>query len=334
MKVPRKDPHDFLESMIVRLLDTLCNVIGLLVLVAVATQISVGEVVRKIEEKHAGKKVADQEPPEIAPQALAKMRQELQELEDQLASLAKTKEPNAKGSGAASDLDRLDQLLKQIKVRQQQLAQGQKSLQEAQKRLKNVETEWTTLQPNLPAATEVSLPNPRPVPKGLKAALFFCRQGKIHPADPVPLLNEWEARLKKINNGQDRVPREESERIVAALDKEPLEDHWFSVKTMMTLDRTFVFLDPKLQPRARDGQGETLIEMRQRTSEFAHALKSLDPTRHYVLFRVWPDSFDIFIEARTLVERQNLPTAWQPFDIDQDWIAYAPGTGGKAPEVD
>src|SRR5262245_59701360 len=153
MKVPRKDPHDFLESMIVRLLDTLCNVIGLLILVAVATQISVGEVVRKIEEKHAGKKAVDKEPPEIAPEFLAKMRQELQHLDGQLASIAKKHQASGKQPAPpSSDLDRLDQLVKQVRVRQQQLAQEQKNLQEAQKRLKDIEAQWSAALPNLPAA--------------------------------------------------------------------------------------------------------------------------------------------------------------------------------------
>jgi hypothetical protein len=317
MKLRRKEAPNFLES----LLDTLANVIGILIIVAAVTHISMGDAVRAIEEKS----LAADEPPEIAPSALAHMQDELNKLQAALQGLPSATPPASKQPPETADLDGLETLLRRIREQRAQLERDRKALADARKRLEGLQANVA----QLPVSREVSLPNPRPAPPNLKPIYFVCRKGKIHPANAQPLIAKWEARLRAANNGEDKVARADLDRVLKELDKDKIEDQWFRVSTATAAQGTTVFVDPRLEPKDRNGQGETLAELRGGKSLFAAAIRDLDASRSYVLFLVWADSFDIFIESRHMVEASNLATAWGPFDFNQDWIAY-PGRGGGA----
>jgi hypothetical protein len=85
MKLRRKAPPNFLES----LLDTLANVVGILIIIAVVTQISMGEAVRKISSG-----APKQSEPDIAAQ-LAEARKQLAGAQQEAESLKKQIETTA-----------------------------------------------------------------------------------------------------------------------------------------------------------------------------------------------------------------------------------------------
>ena len=93
--------------------------------------------------------------------------------------------------------------------------------------------------------------------------------------------------------------------LTTEFNKEPLEDRYFRV-TLTVAGRT-----PKLVFNRVENGGETTEKLTSPSSQFQRRVRRIDIRKHYVRFLVWPDSFEVYIEARKLCSDRDLLAGWK-----------------------
>jgi hypothetical protein len=56
--------------------------------------------------------------------------------------------------------------------------------------------------------------------------------------------------------------------------------------------------------------GEDMADLRIEGSQLETSVQGKDPARQYIRFWVWPDSFEVYLEARYLAEAAGFDVAW------------------------
>jgi hypothetical protein len=196
-------PHDE-ELPFVALMDTMTNVVGVLIIVLVMIGIGLAKSVQKVlsdlpmvsVEEHKilkdemGQYDAKRDPAEVELE-IAKMQGDLKKVEDELHALEgeKSKNPNA-----MVDLDKLTKELEaKHKERDEHKVAVQKMLEDIEK-LKIQLDNTPRYQP--PPPTTIRLPNPRPLPANATIHRFFISDGKLSYLNSDSLLHLVEEKLK------------------------------------------------------------------------------------------------------------------------------------------
>ena len=330
MRRNKKDSGASLDS----LLDTLTNVVGILVILLSVTQLGVGEAVKKISE-------SDSVRPEVYDKALL----ERDELTRRRVEMEKRLAVYAPQDDALADLD-LRILLKKIEDLEASLAvlmegkderdlkmlelrklreEAQRRLDEQKKESEKSETELSSAQELLAklkskladapaggyaASTIITLPNPRKAPEGATPLPVLCREGRVYFVDTI---NLQQAALKKIEAiGKRRklvfnpdVGVDQNILLTEFHRGTALDDENFELK-LTAAGRT-----PKLTFQRKKGAGETAEDLRKGRSKFEQRIRRLDSKRFYLKFLVWPDSFEVYIEARKLCSDRDLLAGWK-----------------------
>ena len=330
MRRNKKDSGASLDS----LLDTLTNVVGILVILLSVTQLGVGEAVKKIAE-------SDSVRPEVYEKALL----ERDELMRRRVEMEKRLAVYAPEDDALADLD-LRILLKKIEDLEASLAvlmegkderdlkmlELRKLRDEAQRRLdaqkkesEKTENELSSAQDLLAklkskladapaggyaASTIITLPNPRKAPEGAVPLPVLCREGRVYFVDTI---NLQQAALKKILAiGKRRklifnpdVGVDQKILLPEFHRGKALDDENFELK-LTAAGRT-----PKLTFQRKKGSGETAEDLRKGRSKFEQRIRRLDSKRFYLKFLVWPDSFEVYVEARKICSERDLLAGWK-----------------------
>lgn len=196
-------PHDE-ELPFVALMDTMTNVVGVLIIVLVMIGIGLAKSVQKVlsdlplvsVEEHKvlkdemGQYDAKRDPAEVELE-IAKLQGDLKKVEEELHALEgeKSKNPNA-----MIDLDKLTkELEKKHKERDEHKVAVQKMLEDIEK-LKIQLDNTPRYQP--PPPTTIRLPNPRPLPANAIIHRFFISDGKMSYLNSDSLLHLVEEKLK------------------------------------------------------------------------------------------------------------------------------------------
>lgn len=316
------------------LLDTMTNVVGILVILLTVTQLGVGDAVKRISS-------GDQVEPEVLEQAkqeLLKLELIKNELIERLKALV-----YEKGVDIAAELQRIKRQLTDAKANVAALAdnraervraaelQAQNLLEEAKRILEEQKkkeeeliakitagnTEIDKLRAQLedtpvvgpPPAKIVHLPNPRPAPKGSKPVTILCREGRVLHIDA----ENYQERAQKLANFI--VTRKKLDRDPAAgVDGKILAEEFN--KSASIRDRDFeVKLEvagryPRLVLKRREGAGETLEQLQRSGSQYQRDIGRLPPDKFYLQFLVWPDSFETYLAARKIASDRGLPAGW------------------------
>ena len=330
MRRNKKDSGASLDS----LLDTLTNVVGILVILLSVTQLGVGEAVQKIAESDS-----------VRPEAYEKALLERDELMQRRVEMEKRLEIYAPQDDQLKDLD-LRILLKKIEDLEASLAvlmegkderdlkmlELRKLREEAERRLEaqkkeseKAESELSSAQDLLAklkskladapaggyrASTIITLPNPRKAPEGAQPLPVLCREGKVYFVDTI---NLQQAALKKIEAiGKRRklifnpdVGVDQTILLSEFHKGTPLGDDNFELK-LVAAGRT-----PKLVFQRTKGSGETAEDLRKGRSKFEQRIRRLDSRRYYLKFLVWPDSFEVYVEARKICSDRDLLAGWK-----------------------
>ena len=330
MRRNKKDSGASLDS----LLDTLTNVVGILVILLSVTQLGVSEAVKKIAESDS-----------VRPETYDKALLERDELMRRRIEMEKRLEIYAPQDDQLKDLD-LRILLKKIEdleaslavlmegkdERDLKMAELRKLREEAERRLEaqkkeseKAETELSSAQTLLAklkskladapaggyrASTIITLPNPRQAPEGAQSLPVLCREGKVYFIDTINLqqaaLKKIEAigkRRKLIFNPDVGV---DQDLLLSEFNKGPaLDDDNFELK-LTAAGRT-----PKLLFQRKKGAGETAEDLRKGRSKFEQRIRRLDSRQYYLKFLVWPDSFEVYVEARTICSDRDLLAGWK-----------------------
>ena len=196
-------PHDE-ELPFVALMDTMTNVVGVLIIVLVMIGIGLAKSVQKVLsdlplvsfEEHKilkdemGQYDAKRDPAEVELE-IAKLQGDLKKVEDEVHALEgeKSKNPNA-----MVDLDKLTKELEaKHKERDEHKVAVQKMLEDVEK-LKIQLDNTPRYQP--PPPTTIRLPNPRPLPANATIHRFFISDGKLSYLNSDSLLRLVEEKLK------------------------------------------------------------------------------------------------------------------------------------------
>ena len=324
------------------LLDTMTNVVGILIVILAVTHLSVGDAVKRISTEETS--------PTISQETLAHARNERDKIESLLAKLRrewgslKTREPEARIElerlkFLLAELERLAQMPNRSLDQQQlsveatilkgRLAELEKQIQLADKHLKANESRFARLLAADTKPKELRVPTLQPAPKDLKALAFACRNGRIYPIDGSLIFERFHVAVKKATGKGGRRTKLNSRdvsKIQAYLKKHDVGDSYFRLEVE---DLSFILLI-RIKPR-RINQGETIEQMRLNNSAYRKILRSTDPNNQFVKFFVWSDSFDIYLAAKEIAEGKGLQGNWIPMRTNED-LMQSIGSGSSSPE--
>ena len=313
----RRDDAQSIDS----LLDTMANVVGILVVLVAVTQLSLGDAIERIRER-AGERAAST-PADLAELVgqrevvldaieLARSKIELfvgepragmvladaTPLLDEFESLAGTRV-------AAGDAPSPDEVAN-LKIEVARLEGDVRTRQGEHEQLLAILAEPAEED----APLTIRLPDPRPVPVGLERVFFLCRGGEVHPLDLPSLLDVLRDGVQAATGEYQATP------VIGRRDVPWIVNH-FKKERIVDQGYRWVFdagLHAELVPTDDVAPGEGVDAMRSPGSRTAEALDRLSPRRNYVRFFVWPDSFDAYLAARRLAEERGLRVGWQEME--------------------
>ena len=332
------------------LLDTMTNVVGILVLVLIVTQLGVSDALTEIT---ANSNVT-QEDLDAAKQQLASLAQEKQQLTDQASSVA--------SFDIEAERERLRRLKETLEAQKKLLADESKKSNEFslaldrdretaaknEKEIEDTQQKRQELQANLEKSLErraeiqalldktprrsgpapekvVTIPNPRPAPEGARQVILVCANNRLYPLNLDDIRKDAEAKSKQIITRQrlnlepaKGIDPEKFETLYTKL-KYPTDD-FFDVEYFVAGKRW-----PQMKLIPKEGRGAAESELRRPQSRVRKMLAQLDPEKFYARFYVLPDSFDVYLTARQVMAEQGVLAGWEP--QSQDWI-FTAGVGG------
>ncbi len=312
------------------LLDTMTNVVGILVIVLVITQLGVQKAVKRIEENLP---TISQEQLEAARKAAAEAPADPEKLARELAALKPPTE--AELAALRKQIEELRRRLakdpaveKEIAQLQAKLAEREKLKTEAEKREREEERRKREMEAKLaqtavrqaPPAVVIPMPAPRPAEKGSSEVTVLCRHNRVIPID-VPALRGYVVdRMRTMRTmilAAGAPPGEQGRTGEDPMLCDPDKVRsLFQRQPMGTRDLDFgVNIVPEKRVRnlvvsPRPTAGESAAQVRAPTSRFHLFARQIVGKPNHIRFLVWPDSFEAYIEARKVCDRLNVPAGW------------------------
>lgn len=318
------------------LLDTMTTVVGILIILLIVLQVGANRAVQEIVEKKK-----DDNATALGEEALAPIQKEKDTLEAEKAALILRKdevqkERTLKNKAAAqfeATIEKLEKAIADARPKATQTTALEKELKEAQaaaqtvtRQLKKKETALKSMQALLaktekPAASDLSkdvnLPDPREPIKGAKPFYFLCRGGKIYPVNYDSLKAKALAGVKSSKLTPNKEGEYDGNKLAAYLEKNTVATKHFRLKAKPTTDKYIRFYVYK-----NENAGEDVESLSKPNSAFSKTLAGIDPKKRYLLFHVFSDSFDVYLTARALASKHNLPAGWAPTGRSGDWNSF------------
>ncbi len=336
--------HHEEELPFVALMDTMTNVVGVLVIVLVMIGISLAKSVDKVlsdlppvtVEEHAKllKEVEEAKPrhdPKQVEENTAKLKQQLTKSDEQLKTMELSKD---KQKVKIVDLDDLKKkIADQQKLRDAKKAEVNKLLAEADKLKAQLDKTPVPQTAPVGPATIVKLPNPRPMPANADIQHFLIVGGRISYINDDEFTKLVEQEMK--NHEQTLVLTRETvkgadgkpvmlkdkfghltQQRKITYDAKKLAEHFSKprlnirgFKVELTPSATSPRIPVKITP-ASDA-GETVEQAKRLLSEFQKLLRQFKANpRTVVWFHVYKDSIPTYLEARELVDQAGLSVGW------------------------
>jgi hypothetical protein len=311
------------------LMDTLTNVVGILILILVLNSLNIKKAVERIRE--------------LDPAQFGVSTEQLDEIQEQVAEQqAVLRELGPRAFGAEAELVRdrteLQQQQQRVQQLQRELAEAPvetlppdpriASLQEQQtqleRELQEAATELDELRRQVdaepavapPSAKIVRLPNPRAAPPDAQPVLFFCRDGAVSHFDPELLQERVQKRVQFLLRPLQATAGPDGEidcqKLVETYNKDPISDRDYRVLLAVENFNLVLVFEPR-------GAGEPAERLASPTSRYQQALRRMHPERHYARFLVWNDSFDVYVAARHQCDERGVPAGWEPQTQDFQW---------------
>ncbi len=337
----RRSAHSEEELPFVALMDTMTNVVGVLIIVLVMVGIGLARSVNKIlsdlppvtVEEHAKlKKEIEQTKPKADPQ---KVDEETKQLEEKL----KKENEAFKTLDLTKDKQQVklidvDDLQKQLEARRKERdlkkSEVEKLLAEVDKLKQRLDTTPVYVPP---PAVVVKLPNPRPMPEKAEVHHFLIAENKIVYLNDQQFTDMVEAELKRAEpttavsretvKGPDGKPvmvRDKSGRTSPqrkiVYDVKRFGDYFGrtrlgnrDVKVEVLPINNSNRISMKLSPVP--GAGETVDQAKNLISIFQTTLKRLKADPNSVIwFHVYKDSIPTYLAARELADQLGVPVGW------------------------
>jgi len=305
------------------LLDTMANVVGILVVVMAFTQIQVGEAVRRIHDSEVARVRTAGEVLAFAGQGALR---EVNRLEESLHAAMKS------ATSVRSELRQLD--AQSQKLRAEVLYPGVDQAEivaaimketaierELREQIATLRADQTKLEIHLRgsrdffanASHQVRLPDPRPAPPGTEERVFFCRYGRVSEVDLEHLHRVLNEQLREAA-ASPLAGSLAASLVVGHFEGHDVGDRAFRWRLS---DRAGHGIAARLAFRGEE-IGELPMELNAEDSRYRRALSRADPKSHYLRFYVWSDSFASYLRARQIAEEQGFAVGWQAYDRDRE----------------
>jgi hypothetical protein len=336
-----RKPHAEEELPFVALMDTMTNVVGVLIIVLVMVGIGLARSVNKIlselppvtKEEHAKlkKEVTEAKPkqdPEKVEEETKKLEQDLKKVTETLKTMDVTKD---KQQVKIIDIDDLEkQLEEKKKERDKRKTEVEKMLADLDKLKQQLDTTPVYVPP---PATVVKLPNPRPMPPEAEISRFLVAGGKVLFLNDEQFFDLLEQDLKRGESTlaisketvkgadgkpvmvKDKTGRSSPQRKIV-FDAKKLTDHFArarlgsrDIKIEVPLSPSSPRIPMRLVPVP--GAGETVEQARNLVSVFQTQLKRVKANaKGVVWFHVFKDSIETYLATRDIADQMGVPVGW------------------------
>ncbi len=340
------------------LLDTMTNVVGILVILLVVTQVGVRDAVRRIQwkledisprELEARRKLAADRQARAASLAaqwkelrgreetrlaeLSRMQREVEKLREKLKVEKTLEDDPEKIRKRVTDLER------EVEKQRRETAAAQEKLAALKARLDKTPVR------EAPPAKVIRLPNPRAAGTGAQCVWMLCRHGRIAHADTRALR---ELAKRRVEAARQTLEHREKRTLSGAglkkwkgtkgrdaLLKRPAVSYdgakvqsYFERSDIGTRDfRLYMKIEQgrgreNLYLDFRPSGGESVGHLCLPSSRYQRTLRAIDREKQFVRFLVWPDSFETYIAARDVLEKYRIPAGWLIYTADQWRFAW------------
>ncbi len=319
MKKRKKEDTGSLDS----LLDTITTVVGILIILLIVVQLGADTAVKRIVEEK--KEENSKELIELA----------IKQFEDQKNILMEEKKRLQLKQ--ASQNKSQQQLIQEISELEKEVAEKRKKLPPLPPKLQNLKKEKSKLTNDQKAievkvkkikgllfnapksgtqslSKDVSLPEPKPAIPGSKPFRFLCREGRIFPLDDVSLQNQINSMVAQSGLKINKDKEYDGAKFLKLINGKKPGNSFFMVKAKSDPDKVIRFVIDR-----KSNSGEDEASLIKPNSTYLKALSVLNPTKHYLLFEVFPDSFGVYLAARDLANQRKLPAGWKPANRPNDW---------------
>jgi len=307
------------------LLDTMTNVVGILVILLTVTQLGVGEAVERI------KGAITEEDMERSQEQVKELDSLLALEKDQLKTIKELTEQkeNVNVKEQRELAEKLKKELEKLKEIQIDIAQLKKQIEERDKQVKTIEESIVVKEKELadikaklaktpdpgptPNAKIVNLPNPRDAPKGAKAIEYVCRHGRIMHVDIDQLRAlalQAIAQSRLVTAPEQPV---DCDKLVQLFENKNVGNRNWRVKLKPVGGVPYLVLE------LREGRGDTSERLSKSSALFRQEIRKINPRLFYLNFRVWADSYDTYLVARTYADQRDLMAGWSALDPNSDF---------------
>lgn len=308
------------------LLDTMTNVVGILVILLTVTQLGVRDAVERIADSDRidPARIETSKEEYLALQAerlrLTEKANELRKAADadadeelrRLAFLIEGLQHDVENLQEAAEEERLAKEKEFEQLRKQALAELDRQRKELEPlerthaeqatELERLKALLATIDDQAPVAAKViTLPNPRPAPEGMEKVVFLCREGRVWPIDTRMLqsasVRQVAGIIQRRGLGKNEKQGVDPDVLLAEFNKAKPSDQNFEAE-LFASGRV-----PKLRLHRVEGSGETPQELKRSNSGYRRQLAYINPRGVYVRFIVWPDGFDAYLAARGITDK-------------------------------
>ena len=308
------------------LLDTMTNVVGILVIVLVVTQLGVGDAVSRITESIK----VDPEEFEAKKSKLVTLEETREQLKSEVAQLKK--DVNQDEAKVSLELEQLkkkhsQELLDLANLKKKNLsvetvieqAESEKvKRKEIAAKIKNSLEEVASLKAKLDQTPErevlpgreMRLPDPRPAPPGLIPFRFICYNNRIYPFNDFVTLQKIANEKAKGLQGRlriDPVKGIDPDRFIKDFSRPPIRNKNVELEVTKHPDGR-----PRISFTPLERGGASVRDIDRKGTRFNKDLAALDSSRYYLEFWVCGDSYDVYMSARAKAEALELAVGWLP----------------------
>ncbi len=335
------------------LLDTMTNVVGILVILLTVTQLGVGEAVERIKDAL----------PEITDEDMDRSKKQVEDLDSLLKlekeqlqtvkELTQQKKPvnieeqKALAEKLKKELEKLKAIQINIEELKKQITERDKAVKSIEKTIDAKETELADIKAKLaktpdpgptPNAKIVNLPNPRDAPSGAKPIEYVCHGGRILRVDIPQLQALALAAIAKSRFVTAQEQAVDCDKLVKLFENRNVGNRDWRIKLKPVGGVPYLVLNP------RKDRGDTSERLRKPSALFRKTIQKVNPNLFYLNFRVWSDSYDTYLVARQYADQRGVLAGWSALDANSEFRVplggnlkltcegYTPPPAGPKPE--
>lgn len=316
------------------LVDMMTNVVCVLVILLLATQLSN----TAAESSTSGKSRDD-----VSMDELEAVKREVDRIETLLNSLKERWNHFEKESGEKKltlaqmqkDIEKLNQerddlgkasldedaLKRLITQREKEAAEMETNIKMQEEEFGKLKAKQIELQSEPPAIPLIArLPSPRPAPEGSVPVIFFCRYGRIAYYDIENLSERVRVAIEQaITTVTERIPSQAIPAVIDYFDNNIVGTEEFRLRFEIQTRGKDRVLVQKVEWRRKDA-GENLEQIQSPDSAFQRKVRSLDSQRQWITFSVWGDCFDVYPAAREIAAKRGFSAGWDAYDVSEELI--------------